>query len=189
MSDQPPRARGFWQTALGALTGIAALLTAIGGLLAVLFQLGVLGGSSSTPPPGPVANPATTVPSSVSQTSAAPPAAGGWANAIALMTANDGTQYRSRAETFRYCVSAGAGVYFNNAQNIAFEKMTVLEVLRSDVALSSGGRADVRITLTTGTIMTGTIDAGCDFIMQTDAGRVNLYPDKVKKIEFQRPSP
>jgi serine/threonine-protein kinase len=65
--------------------------------------------------------------------------------------------------------------------------MTLLEVLRSDVALSPGGRADVRITLTDGKVLTGTIDAGCDFIMQAEAGRVSLYPDKVKKIEFQRP--
>jgi hypothetical protein len=185
MSDQPPRTKGFWQTVPGILTGIAGMLTAIGGLLAILVQVGVIGGSSNAPQPGPVAN--ATAPRSVSQTPAASPAAVGWANAIAIMTANDGTEYRSRAETFRYCVSAGAGVYFNNAQNIAFEKMTLLEVLRSDVALSPGGRADVRITLTTGAVMTGTIDAGCDFIMQADAGRVDLYPDKVKKIEFTRP--
>ncbi len=188
MSDQPPRTKGFWQTAPGILTGIAAVLSAVGGLLVVLLQLGILGGSSNTPPPTSIANAQATRPGvGPDPTNANTPAAGGWANATAVMTANDGTEYRSRADTFRYCFSGGAGVNVNKAQDVAFEKMTILEVLGSDVALSPGGRADVRITLTTGTIVNGTIDAGCDFIMQTDVGRVDLYPDKVKKIEFKRP--
>jgi len=191
--------KGFWQTVPGLLTGTAAVLTAIGGLLAVLFQMGVLGAADSAPPlasvtatqsiiattDSPVA--ATESPVTATASADASSAAGGWESATAIMTANNGKKYTSRAETFRYCVSAGAGVYFDNAQNIAFEKMVSLEVLRSDVALSTGGRADVRITLTSGTVLTGTIDAGCDFIMQAEAGRVNLYPDKVKKIEFVRP--
>lgn len=190
MSDQPTSAKGFWQTVPGILTGLAAVLTAIGGLFAVLLQIGIIGGSDNTPPPGPVANAQSTRPGAASTPTTANAAApGGWANATAVMTANDGKEYTSRAETFRFCISAGAGIYFNNAQDIAFEKMTLLEVLRSDVALSAGGKADIRITLTTGTVLTGTMDAGCDFIMQAEAGRVNLYPDKVKKIEFKRSQP
>jgi hypothetical protein len=188
LTEEPPSSRGFWHSVPGVITGVAGIVTAIGGILAILFQLGVIGGSddgpSAAPPPGRASTATSTA---AVATSEAPAAAGGWANATAVMTANDGATYRSRASTFRYCVSAGAGVYFNNAQNIAFEKMTLLEVLRSDVALSPGGRADVRITLTDGSVLTGTIDAGCDFIMQAEAGRVNLYPDKVQKIEFQRP--
>jgi hypothetical protein len=184
--------KGFWQTVPGLLTGTAAVLTAIGGLLAVLFQMGVLGAADSAPPqasdtttPSIIATTASPVTATASADASS--AAGGWESATAIMTANNGKKYTSRADTFRYCVSAGAGVYFDNAQNIAFENMVTLEVLRSDVALSTGGRADVRITLTSGKVLTGTIDAGCDFIMQAEAGRVNLYPDKVKKIEFVRP--
>jgi hypothetical protein len=181
MIDEPRPPRGFWHSMPGLITGIAGIVTAVGGILAILFQLGVIGGSdptSTTPPPSQ---------GNAAVASGAPRAAGGWANATAVMTANDGTTYRSRASTFRYCISAGAGVRFNDAQDIPFESMTLLEVLRSDVALSPGGRADVRITLANGSVLTGTIDAGCDFIMQAESGRVNLYPDKVEKIEFQRP--
>jgi len=187
MSEQPPRTTGFWHTVPGILTGIATAVSAIAALLTILFQIGVIGGTDSTPPEATVATTRSTTPSTVSSPNLVPVAGSGWTTATAIMTTNDGTEYRSRAETFRYCFSGGAGVYFNNAQNIAFESMVSLEVVRSDVALSSGGRADVRITLTSGTLLTGTIDAGCDFIMQAEAGRVNLYPDKVKKIEFQRP--
>jgi serine/threonine-protein kinase len=185
VTEPPRQTKSFWQTLPGILTGVAAILTAVGAILGILFQLGVIGGSpDSTTPSGSSIR----TPKSASPTSAAPADAGGWENATAIMTANDGSTYRSRASTFRYCISAGAGVNVNKAQDVAFEKMTLLEVLRSDVALSPGGRADVRITLTTGTVLTGTIDAGCDFIMQADAGRVSLYPDKVRKIEFQRPT-
>ncbi|MEJ3748798.1 hypothetical protein WEI85_36660 [Actinomycetes bacterium KLBMP 9797] len=184
MIDQPHPSKGFWHTVPGILTGIAGILTAIGAILAILSQVGVIGASSgATAPPGQT----TATSPAPDPTGAAPAAAGGWENATAVMTANDGTAYRSRASTFRYCISVGAAIRVSNAQDVAFEKMTLLEVLRSDVALSPGGRADVRITLTDGKVLTGTIDAGCDFIMQAEAGRVSLYPDKVKKIEFQRP--
>jgi len=190
VTDQPHQPKGFWQTAPGILTGIAGVLTAIGAVLAILLQLGVIGGSgtATAPPSVPSRTTAAATPGPATPTGTTRPAAGGWENATAVMTANDGTTYQSRASTFRYCFAGGGGVNVNKAQDIAFESMTLLEVLRSDIALSPGGRADVRITLTNGTVLTGTIDAGCDFIMQAEAGRVSLYPDKVRKIEFQRPT-
>lgn len=50
--------QSWWQTLPGILTATATLLTAIGGLLALLAQLGIIGGSDSREPqvsPGPVA--------------------------------------------------------------------------------------------------------------------------------------
>ena len=35
--------KSFWSTIPGILTGIAAVVTAIGGLLAILFQAGIIG--------------------------------------------------------------------------------------------------------------------------------------------------
>jgi hypothetical protein len=40
--------------------------------------------------------------------------------------------------------------------------------------------------LTSGEKLDGKIDAGCDFIGNPEAGRVNLYPDHLRKIEFIR---
>jgi hypothetical protein len=39
--------KSFWSGATGAIAAVTALITAVGGLLAVLIQLGVLGGGSS----------------------------------------------------------------------------------------------------------------------------------------------
>jgi hypothetical protein len=40
--------KSFWSGATGAIAAVTALVTAVGGLLAVLIQLGVLGGGSSS---------------------------------------------------------------------------------------------------------------------------------------------
>jgi hypothetical protein len=91
-----------------------------------------------------------------------------------------------RAETVRFCFSGGAGVNLNDSQDIAFEKMSSIEVLKSDVALSPGGKATVRVHLTSGSAREGTITSGCDFLAQAEEGRYSLYPDRLAKIEFQR---
>ena len=58
MSGPPQAVEGssFWSGAPGLLSGFAGVLTAFGGLLAVLFQLGIVGGHStakSEAPPAP----------------------------------------------------------------------------------------------------------------------------------------
>jgi hypothetical protein len=64
MSETKPAS--WWQTIPGILTGIAAVITALGALLAILFQQGVIGGKTlSTAPaqspqktiPGPTPHP------------------------------------------------------------------------------------------------------------------------------------
>jgi len=45
--------RSFWSSVPGLVTGRAGLLTAIVGLVAVLIQLGVIGGNDSKSPAGP----------------------------------------------------------------------------------------------------------------------------------------
>lgn len=53
MSESAAR-QSWWQTLPGILTALAALLTAVGGILALLFQYGVLGdGKDSEVPPPP----------------------------------------------------------------------------------------------------------------------------------------
>lgn len=64
--------------------------------------------------------------------------------------------------------------------------MSSIEVLKSDVALSPGGKATVRVHLTSGSAREGTITSGCDFFAQAEEGRYSLYPDRLGKIEFQR---
>ncbi|KDN24151.1 hypothetical protein [Amycolatopsis rifamycinica] len=142
----------FWKTAPGVLTAVAGVIAAVGGLLAILFQVGVLGGGDEPPP-----------------------AASGVASSSAVVSS-----------TVRFCIGAGTGINLNDSLDVAFEKMSGLEIARSDPALSAGGKATVKVHLTSGKDLSGTITSGCDFFAQTDVGRYSLYPDRLVKIEFRR---
>jgi hypothetical protein len=183
MTDQPKQ-RGFWQSLPGVLTAVAALITAVGGILALLLQVGLIGGDDDT---STRTQPAT-VQQQPTQSPAGATGGSGWEKAEAVWTTTAGETIRMPARTMGFCINSGGGVFFNENQNIAFEKMVSIEVVRSDVALSFKGRADVRIKLLAGELLTGTIDAGCMFIGNPDRGRVESYPDRIKKIEFVRNS-
>jgi hypothetical protein len=187
-----PRAHSFWKTLPGILTAVAAIITAVGGTLAILLQVGIIGGAGKGPErPAAATQPAAIVSASTATATGSAPAAGAsagrpWSDVQARITAKDGTTTVIRAETLRFCFSGGAGVNLNDSLDIAFEKMSLIEVLRSDVALSAGGKATLRVTLTSGTVKEGSITSGCDFFGQAEEGRYSLYPDKLQKIEFLR---
>ncbi|MGH3914059.1 MAG: hypothetical protein ACRDTC_11740 [Pseudonocardiaceae bacterium] len=181
------RSQGFWQTIPGILTGVAAVLTAVGGLLAILFQAGIIGGDGS-PAPLPEASAAQshTTPGGAFNTTTKAAAGKPWEEVEAVFTAKDGTVISGRAETVRYCISAGQGIGLNDTQEIPFEKMTSLEVLRSDDQFAPSGKATVVVTTVSGQTLQGTIGAGCDFFAFNDLGRFSLYPQKLSGIEFRR---
>ncbi|WP_206796697.1 hypothetical protein [Amycolatopsis sp. MtRt-6] len=175
----------FWKTAPGVLTAVAGVITAVGGLLAILFQVGVLGGADKPPPAASSGSPTSAVASSTAADTAGQ---GGkpWNEATAVITPKEGDPVEAPASTVRFCIGAGMGINLNDSLDVAFEKMSGLEVLRSDPALSAGGKATVKVHLTTGKDVSGTITSGCDFFAQTDIGRYSLYPDRLAKIEFRR---
>lgn len=177
--------QGFWRSVPGVLTVAAGLITAIGGILAILLQVGVIGGDERPAPPAQ-APPGSTA--SVGEP--APEAAGGggpWSDAVAVFTGTDGTTIQARAETVRYCISAGTAVSLDDVQDVPFEQMTSLEVVRADDQFASGGRADVVIELVDGQRLEGTIGSGCDFFGFNDLGRVGpFYPQVLRRIDFQR---
>ncbi|HET9118708.1 MAG TPA: hypothetical protein VFN75_11645 [Pseudonocardiaceae bacterium] len=168
------------------MTALAAVITAIGGVIAVLLQAGIIGGAQlAAPPPIPtqakVGTPPTTSTSAGNVPEEKP-----WRDVEAVITAKDGTVTKMRAETVRFCISAGTGINLNDSQDIAFEKISRIDVLRSDVALSPGGKAALRVGLASGSTLEGTITSGCDFFGQTEVGRYSLYPDRLLTIEFLR---
>jgi hypothetical protein len=175
------RSPSFWATLPGILTAFAAVITAIGGVVAILLQAGIIGGADKNPAQEQVVTHAATSASTAGTAVGKP-----WKDVEAVITAKDGTVTRMRAETLRFCISAGAGINLNDSQDIAFEKMSRIDVLRSDVALSPGGKATLRVTLAGSSPLEGTITSGCDFFGQSEVGRYSLYPDKLLKIEFLR---
>ncbi|WP_086847840.1 hypothetical protein [Amycolatopsis kentuckyensis] len=180
----------FWKTAPGVLTAVAGVITAVGGLLAILFQVGVLGAADKPPPAasGPSSVPSSAAAAAPSSSAAGPAGQGGkpWNEATAVITPREGDPVEAPASTVRFCIGAGTGINLNDSLDVAFEKMSGLEVTRSDPALSSGGKATVKVHLTSGKDVSGTITSGCDFFAQTDIGRYSLYPDRLAKIEFRR---
>ncbi|WP_131771134.1 serine/threonine-protein kinase [Candidatus Protofrankia californiensis] len=109
-----------------------------------------------------------------------------WAEANAVLTAIDGVATSVRAETLSYCISVGHGITLSSGQDIAFEKMRSIEVLRSDDQFAPNGKADVVVTLLSGGTARGGIGSGCDFFGTNDLGRFSIYPQRLKRIDFQR---
>jgi hypothetical protein len=191
MTDDTARTRGFWRSVLGTLTAVAAAITAVGGLLAVLLQLGIIGGSPKAAPvsgQGPQATQSASAASSSHSAAANSSVSGGsWSDAIAVWTTTDGKKITVPAPTMAFCINEGTGLLLDQSQNIAFEKMSKIEILSADTALASpNGVARLHITLTSGESVDGKITANCDFIGFPAAGRINLYPDHLKMIEFVR---
>jgi serine/threonine-protein kinase len=182
MADETT-AKHWWQGLAGVVTAVAALLTAVGGMLAILFQYGVLGGADA--PEDASGSGASTSSAAGPDSPTSAPAGKPWSEVAAVFTAQDGTRTTVRAATVRYCISAGAGLVLSTGQDVAFEKMRSVEVLRSDEQFAPEGKADVVITLVGGQQVRGGIGSGCDLFGFNDAGRYSLYPQKLKRIDFK----
>jgi hypothetical protein len=181
----------WWHTLPGVLTAIAGLITAVAGLLAVLLQTGVLHRRGDPPPfvgrdsvqlvPSPRGS---SGPVTVSATRSGAPRA--WQDADAVLTGMDGTTTELRAPSFRYCISVGTSLTLNGSQEIYFEQMRGIDVLRSDPAGTPSGTAVVRITLVDGRTLEGRVDAVCGLFGYNDVGRYDVAIQSLRRIEFRR---
>jgi len=187
MTDEPEKKQHWWQGLPGVITAVAALLTAVGGVLALLFQYGVLGGGDEQSSGNVL--PTSSQSGTSSSTRASSNVANGksWSDATATFITNDGTMTEVRAETVRYCISAGAAtVDLSNGQSVPFEKMTSLAVERSDDQFAPDGKADLIVSLVDGRSVKGAVGSGCDFFGHNDLGRYSVYPHRLHRIDFQR---
>jgi hypothetical protein len=181
----------WWQTLPGVLTAIAGLITAVAGLLVVLLQTGVLH-RRGDPPPRPGTDSVQLVPSprgaqgpsTVTATRSAAPRS--WQDADVILTGMDGTTTVLRAPSFRYCISVGQSLTLNGSQEIYFEQMRSVEVLRADPVGAPSGTAVVRITLMDGRALEGRVDAVCGLFGYNDLGRYDVAIQSLRRIEFRR---
>lgn len=181
----------WWQTLPGVLTAVAGLITAVAGLLAVLLQTGVLHRRGDPPPalPGDSVQlvPSPRGSSGLSTIVAISPAAlRSWEDADAVLTGVDGTTTVLRAPSFRYCISVGQSLTLNGSQEISFERMRSLEVLRADPAGTPGATAAVKITLVDGRTLEGRVDAVCGLFGFNDVGRYDVAIQSLRRIDFRR---
>lgn len=197
-----PQKPSWWQTLPGVLTALAATITALSGLVALLFQNGVFGSKAdakvksepiphvaSTAPVAPAE--ATSRPTSATGT-ASPPGTTGkaatprpWADAEAVLLKRDGSTARVRASSFSNCISVNHELTLDNGQSIAFEKMSGFDVLQADDHTSATAKARLKLLLLNGSEVSATVEANCDLFGTNDLGRVTTYYDQLRGVRFE----
>ena len=192
MTD-PKKSSSWWQTMPGVLTALAALITALSGFAALLFQYGVLGTKNEPVPsqnpgqPPAVSAPVSTEPASVANAPLPMPVGGkAWADAEAVVLSREGTTTRLRASSLSNCISVDHELTLENGQAIPFEAMSGFEVLRADGHTQPGAAAKVRVTLSAGGTLEGTVKADCDLFGYNEVGRFTTYFDRLQSVRFDR---
>jgi hypothetical protein len=134
--DDGEKKPGFWTSLPGILTGVAALVTAIGGLTLGLYQSGVLGAKHDHAVPsttsGTASEKATTEPSSDQLEHVKPnpvPSNRGEDQATFAVTARDGTVTTVFGNSFRQMAQYDAQLHLLSGQAIAFDKIRSIEVV------------------------------------------------------------
>ena len=200
-SDRP---QSWWQSLPGVLTATATVVTALSGLLFVLYQQGALGSSSAASAPASAEASAPAPDSTPEQ----PPASTSSAALIpdpqpatasrgevardsakiathTRLTLVDGTFRYIRVGSLRSCTRARQTITGVNGQELPFARMQSLEVqARSGVRTSQPRR--VRIQLATGKMDFGELPANCRLFADTDAGAFQTDWGQIRRIDFRQ---
>ena len=177
--------KSFWHTATGMITAVAALITAIGGVLAVLVQNDVIGGESNggtrvvadspvvSGTDQPVAEAATTKASSHVP----------WLKAKATLVRKDGSSATVKAATVGLACSTQT-LQFENGQRISLE---LVRSIQFDAIYLENSSADGVVTLLDGQTLTDPIHTwNCPVTGANELGPVDIKLHDIKRIEFQR---
>jgi hypothetical protein len=180
--------QSFWTTLPGFLTGVAALLTAVTGLLVAVFPHALSGskegavaavGRAETARPAPVSEGGSSAPAgSGGPAGQQLPAAEQRQKATVLVVGKDGTQSKVFRNSFRDSYS-GESIQLKNGQSIAFDKVGSIDFLETHAY-----EQEVRVTLTDGRTVEGAIMSGEQITGDTDIGAFSISVKDVKRILF-----
>lgn len=200
MPDTPPNT-SWWQTLPGVLTALAGVITAASGLVALLYQNGVLGHkeeatAAQAPAPAAPQEPAQPTPQAPPQGSSqkapqtapqaqAQPLRKAWSDATAVVVGRDGRETRLRADSLSNCISASHDLTLASGQSVDFERMASFEVTHADAHTSSTAKARIQITLLDGTTVSDSVDANCDLFGFNDVGRFATFFDQIRMVRFE----
>ena len=164
--------QNFWTTLPGFMTGLAAVLTAVTGLLVVMNQHS---GAKSKDDPAAVVSPnkAAGGSSAASATTKQP-------RLTVLVVDKDGTETRVFSRGFEDSYS-GKAFQLKNGQSIPFEKITSVDFIEKQ-----GYDQDVKVTLRDGRAVEGSIMAGEQLTGESDIGPFSVSVTKLKQITFER---
>lgn len=178
----------FWTTMPGFLTGLAAVLTAVTGLLVVMHPHGA-SGSKETPAVGTV-SPSDAAGAASNGVGAVPTGAGGTSVPTAampkqqkptvLVIERDGSQTRLFLSSFRESMWDEA-FRLKNGQTIPFDKIKSVDFLDAQ-----DSDQNVRVTLIDGRTLEGAIQIGEQVLGSTDIGPFSISVGSLKQISFER---
>jgi hypothetical protein len=180
--------KSFWQTVPGIITALAALITAIGGLVGILVQSGVIGGGTegsadavSTAVEGTPDSPEEA--SSASSTPADGSALVPWEKATASFVLQDGRRMSVRAPTVGLACNTEV-VELENGQRI---ELRLVSSIRFDAIYTENSSADAVVTLLDGRRLDEPVHTwNCPITGTNELGRLEVQLDEIRQIEFQR---
>lgn len=191
MAEAP---KGFWHTAPGLITAFAALVTALGGVLGILIQSGLVGGGdrAAVDDPGATDTVSAASPSGPGdegpETNAgAPPTATEslvpWDEATATLTRRDGSTTEVKASTV-YLACEQEQLAWKNGQKTHLDRVRTVEY---QTVYLEDGSADGIVTLLDGRRITDTIHTwNCPVMASNDLGQVQVPLDEVARLDFDR---
>jgi hypothetical protein len=180
--------KGFWQTAPGVITAVAALITALGGIAGILLHHGIIGGAGRGTPPTAASRPVSAggnqaspphTPTQRTETSALIP----WPKATATLVRNDGTSATVKAPTVGLAC-ATESLTFKNGQRIALERV---RSIRFDAIYMENGSADGVVTLLDGRELADPIHTwNCPVSGTSELGPLVIELKDIQRIDFNR---
>jgi len=183
----------FWTTLPGILTGIAAVVAAVGGIILGLHQAGAAGGGQGHADNGAPSSMSTPLPehatlasrpqSATSSASASPAPAGDDIPPKAVrITKTDGTVMWSFEDRFVLgsCGGPTCSFDFKSGQLVPFDKIKTLDVLGVDAE----GKRNVRVALTNGKVIEGLSDNSLYVGGTNDVGEIRVDGNQVKRVTF-----
>jgi hypothetical protein len=176
---EPEKKQSFWTTLPGFLTGIAAVLTAVTGLLVVMYPHG-FAGSPDGRPAAVSPQDATAAAKGAGQTSTNASETHRQGKPAVLVVGKDGTESRLSLNSFRDSYS-GEAIQLKNGQSIPFDKIGSVDFLETH-----DYEQDVRVTLTDGQALEGAIMSGEQMTGDTDIGPFSISVKSLKRILFER---
>jgi len=182
-------ARNFWQTAPGVITAIAALITAVGGVLGILVQNDVIGRDGDGTSTRDVSEATSThrsdraaptkSPAHSTDESALIP----WVEATATLVRRDGTSTDVKASTVGLACNTEV-VGFENGQDVSLELVRSIEI---DAVYAENSSADAVVTLLDGRELTDPVDTwNCPVTGTNELGFVEIRLEDIARIEFKR---
>jgi hypothetical protein len=179
--------KSFWQTTAGIITAVAALITAIGGVVGILVQNDIIGGASdgraavASTSRGGDSNQASpdVTPRQPTDTSILIP----WERATATLVRKDGTSATVKAPTVGLAC-ATENLVFKNGQRVSLQ---LVRSIQFDAMYFENSSADGVVTLLDGRQLTDPIHTwNCPVTGSNELGPLAIQLAEIKRIDFHR---